>query len=126
MVGHYQHALRVYCCLSIIRLLKTATGNRHDARLLIRQVDLIRGGRTGYRSLGLFAPRLLTGCLLLVSSLDKLFFVLLALLGIAFCGTAFNLSLGLAIFLRRLTRISSSSGMFIPSGTASVSAARPF
>lgn len=41
MRGEHQHRLRVHAGLRVVALLETPTRDRHDARLFVRQVDLI-------------------------------------------------------------------------------------
>ena len=54
---HQQTAFR-HDGLSVVALLETAARNRHDARVFVRQIDLIRWARPLNRRLGRLAARL--------------------------------------------------------------------
>ena len=49
--------------LGIVALIKAAAGDRHDARCVIGQIDLVGGPRTRGRGFGRLAPRFLAGLL---------------------------------------------------------------
>ncbi len=94
MRGDHHHRVDVHAGLRVVALLEAATGHRHDARLFVRQVDLVAvlGARRGRH--GILAARLLAG-VALGTALGLLGLELLLLQLVAFGRTLLDLGLGL-------------------------------
>ena len=94
MRGDDQHRLAVHTRLRVVALLKAPARHGHDARLFVREVDLILVLGAGQRWLGILAPGFLALAALLLAP-RHLRFVFLLLLLVTFAGALLNLGLGL-------------------------------
>ena len=70
--GHDQHAAGRHKRLRVVALIKAATADLHDARLFIRQIDLVLVTHPASGRFGRGAARLLTGAPLLLGSRRQL------------------------------------------------------
>ncbi len=92
--GDHHHRLDVHAGLGVVALLEAAAGHRHDARLLVRQVDLVAVLGSGLGRLRVPPARLLPG-LALGPALGLFGLELLLLRFESFGGALRNLGLGL-------------------------------
>ena len=93
--GHHQHGGGIDRGLSVIGLLVATSGDRHNTRLIVGEIDLVAVFRPRFGSLGHPASRLLSGVFLFGGTVRHLLVVLGLLLRIARCGAGGNLGLGL-------------------------------
>jgi len=79
-IAHDQHRLNIHRRLRVVALLEAATGHRRDARLFVRQVDLVAFPGTALRRLRILATRLLAVFALRLATRHLGFILLLFLL----------------------------------------------
>ena len=123
IAGDHQQAIRRHCGLGIVALIKAAAGDRHDARCVIGQIDLVGGPRTRSRGFGRLAPRFLAGLLGPRLARRQLGLIRRLLCAKRSLARASIFARAAASLVKRSARRANSSGIDRPSGSSARSAA---